>query len=386
VTANELSVLYLTIVIIYFVEHAIYAAGVFRGARSPETLQPFDDAPESKLDRYPTCTVLVCARDEELNMDLCLASLERIDYPKDRLQILIVDDKSTDRTPQILDAWKERMPNLTVLRTGEEVLHLRGKVNALTQGMDVATGEFVMITDADSHVHPQWVKEYLRYYEEDTGMVASVTLLNRKYFLDGVQSIDWSYGLGIALASANLGVPLSVIGNNISVRRSAYEDVGGYREIPFSVTEDYALFQAIWRKTRDDGKPWKVKFPVQHELTVMSQPCPNFRAWWRQKHRWVKGGEALKGLGYLIVFIGLLGNLAWLSAIFALPLFAALLVIAIKWSADLLVIVPIVASTRKTDLLKFFPIYEIYLALFVFSMPIMIMQKNVKWKGRVYRA
>jgi 1,2-diacylglycerol 3-beta-glucosyltransferase len=386
VTANELSVLYILVVVIYFIEHVIYGVGVFRGSRSPIGATPFDDSPQPELERYPTCTVLVCARDEEMNMNRCLESLAAIDYPKDRLQILIVDDKSTDRTPQILEEWKRRMPNLTVLRTGEEVLHLRGKVNALTQGMDVATGEFVMITDADSHVHPQWVKEYLRYYEEDTGMVASITLLNRKYFLDGVQSIDWSYGLGIAMASANLGVPLSVIGNNISVRRSAYEAVGGYREIPFSVTEDYALFQAIWRKQRDDGRPWKVKFPVQHELTVMSQPVPNFRAWWRQKHRWVKGGEALKAVGYLIVFIGLLGNLAWLSALFVLPVPAALLVIAVKWSADLLVIVPIVASTRNTDLLKFLPIYEIYLALFVFSMPIMMMQKNVKWKGRVYRA
>ena len=379
-TSYDLAGLYLIITLIYFAEHFIYSIGIFRATSSPKTGEPFDETEPSKLENYPFCTVLVCARDEEDNIGRCVESLAQIDYPTDRFEILIVDDKSTDKTPEILESWKARVPNLAILRTGEEVMHMRGKVNALTQGMDVAQGEFVMITDADSHVSPNWVKEYLKYYDENTGMVASVTLLNIKYFLDGVQSIDWSYLLGIASACTNINIPLSVIGNNISVRRAAYEDVGGYRTIPFSVTEDYALFQAIWRK-----KPWKVRFPVHNDLTVMSQPCPNFRMWWRQKHRWVKGGENLKALGYLIFFIGILGNLGMITALFTLPLAAALIVIAIKWSADLLVILPVLARTRKGKLLKYFPISEIYLAFFVFSMPIMIMQKNVKWKGRVYQ-
>jgi len=379
----ELTGLYLLVVFIYFAEHLLYAVGIFRGSRPPKGGAPFDERKTAQVGAesdLPFCTVLVCARDEESNIESCVVSLDALRYPKDRLQVLIVDDKSTDRTPQILAEWQKRMPNLTVLRTGEEVLNMRGKVNALTQGLDVATGEFIMITDADSQVRPNWVREYLKYYEEDTGMVASVTLLNREYFLDGVQSIDWSYLLGMSLANANLKMPLSVIGNNMSFRRAAYESVGGYRKIPFSVTEDFALFHAIWNK-----KPWKVKYPVQYDLTVMSAPCPNFRAWWRQKHRWVKGGEGLKAFGYVIFIIGLLGNLAMVTALFTLPVVAALAVIAIKLSADLLVIVPILARTRMQELLKFFPVYEIYLALFVFSMPIMILQKNVKWKGRVYR-
>ncbi len=337
-------------------------------------------------DTLPHCTVLVCARDEEKNIEQCLASLDALNYPKDRLEVLIVDDKSTDRTPEILEAWKGRMPNLTVLRTGEEISNLRGKVNALTQGMDAAHGEFVMITDADSHVQPNWVREYLKYYSEDTGMVASITLLDQTYFLDGVQSIDWSFLLGMAAASANMNIPLSVIGNNISLRRAAYEDVGGYRNIPFSVTEDYALFQAIWNKKRPNGeRRWDMKFPLHRDLTVMSEACPNFRAWWRQKHRWVKGGEGLKFVGYVIFITGLLAHIAMVTAFGFLSVPAALAVIGLKWAADLLVIVPVLARTGKLSLLKFFPIYEIYLALFIFSMPIMIAQKNVKWKGRVYK-
>ena len=371
----EFSVFFLLVVLLYFIEHVFYVVGIYRAVRMPERSSFMDDP-----SLLPRCTVLVCARDEENNIEPCLASLDALHYPKDRLEVLIVDDKSTDRTPEILEEWKKRMSNLKVLRTGEAVMNMQGKVNALTQGMDAASGEYVMITDADSTVPPNWVMEYLKYYEEDTGMVASVTLLKQKYFFDGVQSIDWSYLLGMACAAANIKIPLSVIGNNISVRRAAYESVGGYRKIPFSVTEDHALFEAIWNK-----KPWKVRFPLHPDLVVMSAPCPDFKSWWRQKHRWVKGGEGLKFVGYVIFILGLLAQLAMVTALFMLPFTTALAVIGIKWAADLLVIVPVLLRTGKQSLLKYFPVYEIYLALFVFSMPIMIAQKNVKWKGRVYK-
>ena len=380
-TPHELSAIFHLVVLLFFVEHVIFFIGVLRGNRAPKN-SSLNNNPSS----FPHCTVLVCARDEENNIEHCLASLDALNYPKDRLEVMIVDDKSTDRTPQILEEWKLRMTNLKVLRTGDEVAQLKGKVNALAQGMDAATGEFVMITDADSTVHPNWVAEYIKYYSEDTGMVASITLLNQKYFFDGLQSIDWSYLLGMASAAANINIPLSVIGNNVSVRRAAYEDVGTYRNIPFSVTEDYALFQAIWRKQKPDGTPkWKVDFPLHHDLVVMSQPCPDFKSWWRQKHRWVKGGEGLKFTGYVIFVMALLANLAVVLAFFMLPPMMAVITIAIKWAADLCIIIPVLARTRKLSLLKFFPLYEIYLVLFVFSMPIMMSQKNVKWKGRVYR-
>ena len=177
-----------------------------------------------------------------------------------------------------------------------------------------------------------------------------------------------------------MNIPLSVIGNNMSIRKKAYDDVGGYRKIPFSVTEDHALFSAIWNK-----KPWKVKFPVAHELMVLSEATPDFKSWWRQKHRWVKGGQDLKLIGYLIFGIGLLGNLAMLIALGVLPLGEALTVIGIKWAADLLIILPVLGRTKMLKLLPLFPIYEIYISLFVFSMPVMMMQKKVKWKGRIYQ-
>jgi cellulose synthase/poly-beta-1,6-N-acetylglucosamine synthase-like glycosyltransferase len=352
----------------------LFFAGVLSAAK---LTQPDTDSTSSV---HPNVTVLVCARDEESNIDACIESLSKLNYPFGKIELLIVDDKSKDRTPEILEKWKAKLPHLHVLRTGEEIANLRGKVNALTQGLDAALGEIVLITDADCTVNPDWVNAYVSNYYATTGLVASITLLEVHGFFDAIQSLDWAYLLGMASGAANLGVPLSVIGNNMSIRMEAYRDVGGYRKIPFSVTEDHALFEAIWNK-----RPWKVKFPISKELLVMSKATPDFKTWWRQKHRWVKGGQRLKFVGYLIFIIGLLGNLAMVLAPFLLPFRSAFLVIAIKWVADALVILPVLNRTRKWFLLTYFPLYEIYLPLFVFMMPVMIAQKNVKWKGRVYQ-
>jgi cellulose synthase/poly-beta-1,6-N-acetylglucosamine synthase-like glycosyltransferase len=373
-TLSVLAIVFLVGVLLYLAEYLIFFAGVLAAAR----LTKPDASPTHSI--LPSVTVLVCARDEESNIGACVESLGKLNYPSDKLELLVVDDKSKDRTPEILEEWKSKLPHLHVLRTGEEIANLRGKVNALTQGLDAAVGEIVLITDADCVVNPEWVNAYVANYHATTGLVASITLLEVQGFFDAIQSLDWAYLLGMASGAANLGVPLSVIGNNMSIRMDAYRDVGGYRNIPFSVTEDHALFEAIWNKS-----PWKVKFPISKELLVMSKATPDFKTWWRQKHRWVKGGQRLKFVGYVIFVIGLLGNLAMVTAPFLLPLRPALLIIGTKCLADLLVILPVLARTRKWFLLKYFPVYEIYLPLFVFVMPIMIVQKNVKWKGRVYQ-
>ena len=380
--ATALPYIFLGCVIAYALEHILIFVGVLRGISAPRT--GYDTRKNSSAP-LPTVTVLVCARDEEINIGRCVGSLSKIDYPSELLQVLIVDDKSTDRTPEILADWQKRMPNLHVLRSGPEIENLRGKANALAQGMDAATGEFVLVTDADSTVSPGWVREYLAFYEDGTGMVASITLQNDDTVFDGLQSVEWSYLLGISMAASNVNMPLSVIGNNMSVRRSAYEGVGGYRKIPFSVTEDFALYRAIWNAKSPSGKLWRVRYVLTEGMTVISQACPDFKAWWRQKHRWVKGGEGLKGFGYSIVILGLAGNISMMLALFYLSLPLALLVIGIKWLADFAVMYPVLSTSNHRGLMKFFPLFELYFPFFVLSMPIMIMQKNVKWKGRVYK-
>jgi cellulose synthase/poly-beta-1,6-N-acetylglucosamine synthase-like glycosyltransferase len=356
---------------LYFLGLAAFLPGLLRGLRRKEEF-PFANTPQ--------VTVLVCARNEEENIDRCLESLAKIEYPSGFLEILIVDDHSTDNTSTILEGWKIKLPHVRMLATKDLAdTGFQGKVSALIQGMDSARGEFVLITDADCTVTPNWVHEHLRWYTDDTGMVSSITVLDSMKPFDIAQSLEMTELLGLSMAAINYSIPVSVIGNNLSIRKSAYEEIGGYRKIPFSVTEDVALFQSIW----NTGK-WKVRFKANDDLLVKSKPPGSFRTWWRQKHRWVIGGKDIKLMGRLILLLGFIGAFTLIAAPFVLPLRFALAALALKFSGDLLIMYPTLRGMKQMKLIWFLFVYQLYLFFFLLCVPVLYMQKDVKWKGRVY--
>jgi cellulose synthase/poly-beta-1,6-N-acetylglucosamine synthase-like glycosyltransferase len=368
---HSLEIFILAAAAFYFLGLAAFLPGLFRGLRRKD---------EFPLLQLPHVTVLICARNEEKNLDFCLTSLGKINYPIELLEILVVDDSSTDSTPEMLQSWKSKLPNLKTISTDDfNRREFEGKVGALIRGMDAANGEYVIITDADCSVSPNWVREHLRWYDSDTGMVSSITVLDSIKPFDAAQSIEMTELLGLSMAAINYNIPVSIIGNNLSLRKAAYEEIGGYRKIPFSVTEDVALFQTVW----DTGK-WKVRFKANDDLLVKSKPPGSFGTWWRQKHRWVIGGKDIKIMGAMILVLGFIGAFVLIAAPFTLPLGFALLAIAIKFLGDLLVIFPTLHRMNQKKLAFYLIAYQLYLFFFLLCFPILYFQKNVRWKGRVY--
>lgn len=360
--------LLLILCILYVLSQAVFALGLRRGLRRPKVLQ-------SPL---PKVSVIVCARNEERNIDRCVESLSKLVYPSESLELIVVDDSSDDSTSDKLAVWAARLPHLRIVDLHGQERIAQGKVGALIRGIDAATGTIICVTDADCVVHPNWVSAYVNCYDEQTAMVSGLTILDSMAPFASAQSCEMLQLLSISMSGINHGVPVSIIGNNLSFRKSAYEEIGGYRNIPFSVTEDIALFQAMWRSK------WKVTFKANHELLVKSQPVDSFRTWWRQKQRWVIGGKAIGGPGWIILLLGYVGVLVFLLAFF-LPLPQLLMVLAAKCAADLFILLPVTVSIRKPQLLCFFPIYELYLTFYLLCVPIMYFQKNVIWKGRDYQ-
>ena len=342
--------------------------GVLRGARR-----------KISANIFPPVSIIICARNEEDCIEDCLTSLAALDYPAEKLEILFVDDRSTDRTSEILSEWMKNMSNLKVHLAKEETNERGGKINALTQGLDQVTGEIILMTDADCILPRGWAKEHVSWYEKDTGMVSSLTSLQERNLFDKAHSLEMVQVLAMSMAAINYNIPVSVIGNNLSIRKKTYDELGGYRNIPFSVTEDVALFQAVWRS----GK-WKVKFKSNPDLGVVTHPPHDLTTWWRQKHRWVTGGKDIGPPGWIIIGLGFIGAFAMVLAPFVLPFTFVMLVLALKFIADLFILVPTLRSINKLSLLLYFPLYQLYLFSFLMCVPILYFQKDVLWKGRVF--
>jgi chlorobactene glucosyltransferase len=183
-------------------------------------------------------------RNEERGVEACLASLSAQTYP--HLEIIAVDDASTDRSPAILAALARRDPRLRVLRVEGPPPGWSGKNFALHSGVAVARGRWLCFTDADTVHAPGSVAHALGF--ADAHGLALLSLTSRQlagsFWERVIQPVvfgllDQWFPLGRVNDPAS---PLAAAnGIFILIARDAYEAVGGHRGVAGEVLEDLAL-------------------------------------------------------------------------------------------------------------------------------------------------
>ncbi len=324
-------------------------------------------------------SVIIAARNEQTNISNCLESVARQTYPAASYEIIVVNDGSTDATETICREFIQRYPNIKLIHVQEDI-YMRGKANALAQGIEAAKGEIILITDADCTVPKTWIEYTANRYTTDIGLVGGFTLQKAATPFEGMQSLDWAFILGVASASAGLRHPLGSIGNNLSFRKSAYDQTGGYRKLKFSVTEDYTVVQAIV-----GSQKWQYSYPIDPKLLVESKPCPDFLTLLHQKHRWGKGGLDMKIAGFAIMVIGFLMHLCPFVMLYWGGVVQTAAAFMIKFIADYIFLYKILKQLDRTDELRWFFGFELYFIIYVMLLPFLVFfGGKVKWKGREF--
>jgi cellulose synthase/poly-beta-1,6-N-acetylglucosamine synthase-like glycosyltransferase len=331
---------------------------------------------------FPNVSVVVAARNEEENIERCLRSILQVDYPADKLEVVVADDGSTDRTPEIISKIKQEHNNLKVIRIESQINNLKGKANALAQAIAQTNGEFIFLTDADCEVPRTWIKGMLRHFDEKTGVASGVTIIETGKIFYGMQSLDWAFLLSVAAAVGRLFKPVACIGNNMAFRKEAYIECGGYQNLKFSITEDFALFKAI----TENGK-WGYAFPVDLETLVISKPVKTLKELYHQKKRWGTGGLDTGLLGIVIMSGGFIFHLLLILSPLLIEKISSLLIsLALKFFIDGAFLFKTLKKFKKTSLLKYLPFFELYYIIYVVVLPFVVFfgGKTV-WKDRKYK-
>jgi 1,2-diacylglycerol 3-beta-glucosyltransferase len=359
---------FLQAILILYVLHTLWLwRGLLRGRM-----------PHAVAGTMPFVSVIVAARNEEDHIGECLQSILRTTYPAHLMEIIVVNDGSTDRTGDIAASFSREQGHVRVINSLTGVGNLRGKTNAVCQGINASRGEILMFTDADCTVPPGWVSHTVAAFEEGIGIVGGFTLLEHGTWFQTIQSLDWTHLFGVAGAMAGYGSPLTVIGNNLSVRRSAYDATGGFENIPFSVTEDYALVQAI--VTRTD---YRAAFPMQAATQVSSKACTTVRQLFRQKQRWGVGGLDMIWPGMAVMAVSWLTRATIIAALCSGSTGWGLTGICIIAASDLLFLsAPLKTFGRLLDL-KWFPLFELYFTGYMLVLPVVaFFSREIVWKER----
>jgi 1,2-diacylglycerol 3-beta-glucosyltransferase len=331
---------------------------------------------------FPNVSIVVAARNEEENIERCLRSILQVDYPADKLEVVVADDGSTDRTPEIISKIKQEHNNLKVIRIESQINNLKGKANALAQAIAQTNGEFIFLTDADCEVPRTWIKGMLRHFDEKTGVASGVTIIETGKIFYGMQSLDWAFLLSVAAAVGRLFKPVACIGNNMAFRKEAYIECGGYQNLKFSITEDFALFKAI----TENGK-WGYAFSVDLETLVISKPVKTLKELYHQKKRWGTGGLDTGLLGIAVMSGGFIFHLLLILSPLLIEKISSLLIsLVLKFFIDGAFLFKTLRKFKKTSLLKYLPFFELYYIIYVVVLPFVVFfgGKTV-WKDRKYK-
>jgi len=326
-------------------------------------------------------SVVVPGRNEEENFKDCILSISKSNYPIDKYEIIAVNDRSTDRTFDILNELKEIIPNLTVIHLDDSTKqhNLRGKPGALQAGIDIAKGEIIVMTDADCTVNPNWLLTLAKTFEDDTiGMSAGYSAIKTKTIFDKIQSVEWTYLHTLATSGVGFDLPLSCYGNNIAVKKKDFDAIGGYHSVSFSVTEDLALMHAIHRS----GK--KIRYLTLEESTITTQPCPTFKEYLKQKHRWAIGALDLGWIAFVFVLTSFSMWLGIGVSLFSWHPWWLFIFLILRFGGDAMITIPsAIILKRKGVILWTIPAIFFFLFMELIA-PFLILKRDVKWKGQTF--
>ncbi len=249
------------------------------------SLAPLDKTPEKldneTLDSAPIVSLLVAAKNEEAVIAESIKLLCSLDYPEDKYEVWAIDDRSTDKTSEILDQLAREYSQLQVVHRAANATG--GKSGALNQVLPLTKGDIIAVFDADARVEKDLLRQVVPMFE-----LSDIGAVQVRKSISNDQENFWTKGQAaeMALDSHFQQKRIAVDGigelrgNGQFVRRSALRSCGGWNEE--TITDDLDL---TIRLHLDN---WKIGFlltsPVKEEGVTRAI------ALWHQRNRWAEGG------------------------------------------------------------------------------------------------
>ena len=232
---------------------------------------------------YPRVSILIPAHNEEVVIEDTIKAMIRLDYPKDKLEVIIINDDSNDDTGAIIDNYAIKYPFIKAVHTKPPHTG-KGKSGALNHGLKTATGEIIVVYDADNTPEPDAVYYLALGLAKDPkagAMVGKFRVVNANHNiltrLINIETITFQW---LAQAGRWFWFKMSTIpGTNFAIRRSILEKLDGWDEKALS--EDTELSIRVY------NMGYYIRFFP--EAMTWEQEPETLKVWWKQRTRWARG-------------------------------------------------------------------------------------------------
>ena len=293
---------------------------------------------------YPAVSILIPAHNEEKNIANSIKSILNLEYPKNRLKVIVINDSSTDKTKEIASKFKE----VLVIDNKHKGI---GKASALNQGLKFVNTELFAVLDSDSEVKPDSLKKLVLLFRDKktAAAISQIKIKNSKNILTKIQRIEYILAAFIRKLMSKIDT-LHITPGVLSVyRASIVKKLKNFDEN--NITEDLEIAMRL--------RYYHYNVKMNDEAITYTNAPSTFKDLWNQRIRWFRG-FIQNNLKYKKLFMskkhGLMGKIQY----------------------------PLNAITFLTILLTFFLIsYELIRTLYQFITKLILLKKDIFYTFKI---
>ncbi len=341
----------------------------------------------AKLNPTTKVSILVAARNEEDHIEKTIIDLLGQNYSQELVEIIIINDHSTDRTESIVNAFSSS--NVKLITLNEDQALNSYKKKAIQKGIEQSVGDLIITTDADCRMGPNWLKTIVNFYEEhDFKMISSpVAYFKEQNIFEKCQTLEFSYLIGLGASTIGNKAPTTCNGANLAYERKAFYAVNGFKGIDdLASGDDELLLHKMTEKYEN-----KIGFLKNQDAIVYTYAKDSLKNFIEQRKRWASKSTRYKNKG--IVMLGLtvwLFNLsivlnALLAIFFSSFVNIVVLQLALKLAIEMFFLIGVTHFFKRKQLLVLLPLVSILHIIYMVYIGVAGNSGKYNWKDRLVK-
>ncbi|WP_333809408.1 glycosyltransferase family 2 protein [Flavobacterium sp.] len=325
-------------------------------------------------------TIVVPFRNEKKNLPNLLHTISLLNYPKELVEVILVDDDSDDEFR--IQNLEFRIQIVKNVRKSNSP-----KKDAIETAIQIAKNDWIITTDADCLVQKNWLTTFDQYIQEnEVEMVASgVCYVPKSGFLSAFQNLDFLSLQGATIGSFGINQPFMCNGANFAYSKQFFKELNGFQgNNSIASGDDVFLLQKAVSVT-----PKKVRFLLAKESIVATKQVETWSDLFQQRVRWASKSTGYSSIyGKLLALVVFGGNLVWILS-FLLWLVGLLdqnifmLFVALKFLIDFILIYK--TANFFESKLQYILASSLLYPFFSVSVAVYSLFGKYSWKGRNFR-
>ncbi|TAH10069.1 MAG: glycosyltransferase [Sphingobacteriia bacterium] len=336
-------------------------------------------------------SIIIPARNEAIFIEDCLKRIQAQNYPSHLFEVIVVNDHSSDNTGSIVEMMKSSFASLRLINLSD---HVTGNINAYKKrAIEIAVaetkGEWIITTDADCAVLPDWLFNFDQFIQEkDPVFVAApVMFSNTKTWLGLFQLLDFMSLQGITAAAVAAGFHSMCNGANLAYSKKAFYAVGQFKGIDqLASGDDMFLMYKIKKEF-----PGRLGFLYSDQMIVTTAPMPDWKSFFNQRVRWASKADSYSDLNIFWVLVlvylfnaGLL--LGLIAGIFVEGIYPSIaFILLLKTIVEIIFLYPVADFFKLRPTLWIFPFMQPFHIFYTVVAGWLGKFGTYQWKGRTVK-